>query len=203
MSENESRNLTDRLYRIVLIVAAAVIFGLLFYWIAPDLKPYVGESGAAMWSWALIVLSGIAAHWLLPRTNLAPVSRVLFAVLISTAVAMLSAWILMLVVDLPVDQGELPQVLFLVGFLALVFASIVFVPFHLLRRKLGRSVAFVYLLTGTVIPAGIVMVWRPAGQHDLLANALLAVFLGVIGGCSAIGFAIAAARFRNGSVAEP
>ncbi|MDJ0793082.1 MAG: hypothetical protein QNI98_02475 [Woeseiaceae bacterium] len=203
MSQNKSRNLPDRLYRIVLIVAAAVIFGLLFYWISPDLTPYVGENGAALWSWALIVFSGIAAHWLLPRKNLAPVSRVLFALLTSAVVAMLGAWILMLVVDLPVDQGEIPQVLVTVGLLALAFASIVFVPFHLLRKKLGRSVAFIYLLTGTFIPAGCVMFWRPAGQHDLVANSLLAVFLGLIGGCCAIGFAIAAARFRSGSIAQP
>lgn len=203
ISEDESQNLPDRLYRIVLVVAAAVIFGLLFYWIAPDVTPYVGENGAALWSWVLIVLSGIAAHWLLPRTKMAPVSRVLFALFTSAVVAMLSAWISMLVVDLPVDEGELPQVLVVVGLLALVFASIVFVPFYLLRNKLGRAVGFMYLLAGTVIPATYVMVWRPVDQNDLIANAILAVFLGVIGGCSAISFAIATARFRSTPVLEP
>ncbi len=202
MPENESRNLPDRLYRIVLVVAAAVIFGLLFYWIAPDVTPYVGENGAALWSWALIALSGIAAHWLLPRTNMAPVSRVLFALLTSAVVAMLSAWICMLVVDLPVDQGERAQMLAVVGLLALVFASIVFVPFYLLRKKLGRAVAFIYLLAGTIIPAGYVMVWRPVDQDDLVANVILAVFLGLIGGSSAISFAITTARFRKAPVAE-
>ncbi len=197
MLENESRDLPNRLYRIVLIVAAAVIFGLLFYWIFPDVTPYVGENGAALWSWALIFLSGIAAHWLLPRTDLGPVSRVLLALLTSAVVAMFCAWIFMLVVDFPVDQGEIPQVLVLVGLLTLAFASIVFVPFHLLRKKLGRAVAFIYLLTGTVIPAGYVMVWRPLGHHDSVANLLFAVLLGLIGGCSAISFAIATARFRN------
>ncbi len=193
----------NRLYRIALIVAAAVIFGLLFYWFFPDVTPYVGDTGAALWSWALIVLSGIAAHWLLPRTNLLPVSRVLFALLISAVVAMFSAWVSMLVVDAPLAQGELPQVLVAVGLSALAFASVVFVPFHLLRKRLGRAVAFIYLLAGTTIPAGYVMVWRPLGQHDLAANVILAVFLGLIGGCSAISFAIATLRFRRASVAEP
>ena len=202
-SENESRTLLDRLYRLVLIFAAAVIFGLLFYWIAPDVTPYVGENGAALWSWALIVLSGIAAHWLLPRTDMAPVSRVLFALLTSSVVAMLSAWICMLVVDAPFDQGELPQVLIVVGLLALVFASIVFVPLYLLRKKLGRAVGVTYLLAGVIIPASYVMVWRPADPHDLVANVILAVFLALIGGCSAVNFAFATARFHKAPVAEP
>lgn len=202
MSNDSSRNLPDRLYRITLIVAAAVLFGLLFYWIVPDVTPYVGENGAALWSWALIVLSGIAAHRLIPRTNLSPVSRVLFALLISAAIAMLTALICMLLVGAPLAQGEVQQVLVAVGVSTLAFASVVFVPLHLLRKRLGRAVTFIYVLAGTVIPSGYVMVWHPLGQQDLTANAILAVFLGLIGACSAISFAVATGQFRRASIAE-
>ncbi|MGI9204242.1 MAG: hypothetical protein ACR2Q3_09540 [Woeseiaceae bacterium] len=192
----------NRIYRIVLIVAAAVIFGLLLYWIAPDVTPYAGENGAALWSWFLIVASGIAAHWLLPKTNLSPVSHVLFALLAGAVVVMVIAWVFVLVVDFPVDQYGLPQVL-IVGLSSLVFASIVFVPIHLIRRKLGRAVPFIYFLTGVLIPASYVMIWRPLGQEDFSANLLSAVLLSILGACSAAVFAIATTRLRNKSVAEP
>ncbi len=196
MSEDNSRNLLDRLYRVVLIVAAAVIFGLLLYWISPDVAPYIGENGAALWSWFLIVVSGVVAHRLLPKTAMASVSQLLFALLASAAAAMVVAWVLILVVDLPVDQGGLPQVL-LVGFSALVFAGILFVPIHLVRKTLGRAVPFIYFLTGALIPASYVMIWRPLGEEDFAANLLSAVLIGFLGTCSAVGFAIATAPLRN------
>ena len=195
MSEDNSRNLLDRLYRVVLIVAAAVIFGLLLYWIAPDVTPYIGENGAALWSWFLIVVSGVAAHRLLPKTVMSSVSQLLFALLASAAVTMVAAWVFILVVDLPVDQGGLPQVL-LVGFSASVLAAIVFVPIHLIRKTLGRAVPFIYFFTGALIPAVYVMIWRPLGE-DFSANLLSAVLIGFLGTCSAVGFAVATAPLRN------
>ena len=201
MSEDNSRNLLDRLYRVVLIVAAAVIFGLLLYWIAPDVTPYIGENGAALWSWALIVLSGIAAHRLLPKTAMSSVSQLLFALLVSATMAMVVAWVFILVVDLPVDQGGLPQVL-VVGFSALGFAGVLFVPIHLIRKTLGRAVPFIYFLTGALIPASYVMIWRPLGEEDFSANLLAAVLLGILGTCSAVGFAIATAPLRNRPAVE-
>ena len=195
MSEDNSRNLLDRLYRVVLIVAAAVILGLLLYWIAPDVTPYIGENGAALWSWFLIVVSGVAAHRLLPKTVMSSVSQLLFALLASAAVTMVAAWVFILVVDLPVDQGGLPQVL-LVGFSASVLAAIVFVPIHLIRKTLGRAVPFIYFLTGALIPAVYVMIWRPLGE-DFSANLLSAVLIGFFGTCSAVGFAVATAPLRN------
>ena len=203
VSKNDSQNLPDRLYRSLLIVAAALMFGLLFYWIVPDVTPIVGETGAALWSWLLIIVSGIAAHRWLPKTNMTPVSRVLFAVLMSTLAAMLTALVFALVVELSVDQGELPQVFTAVGFSAFVFASIVFIPIYLTRKKLGRTVAFIYLLAGTMIPAGCVMVWQPLGKQDLVGNLMFAAIVGLVGGCSAIGFAIANALTPEKLVPEP
>ena len=201
MSKHRSQSPLDKFFRVVLVVAAAVTFGLLLYWIAPDVTPYVGETGAALWSWCLIIASGAFAHRLLPAMNLAPVSRVLFAVLASAAVAMLVATILALFV-LPVDQDEVPQVLLFVEFSALALASIAFVPLYLIRRKLGRAVRIAYLLTGLIMPSGYVMLWRPLGQHDFVLNVIFAGFLGLIGVFSAIGFAMAIAWSRSGAVAE-
>ena len=202
MPARNPRNLPDKLYRSVLIFAAAVVFGILLYWILPDVTPYVGETAAALWSWSLIVASGVAAHWLLPRSDLAPVSRVLFAVLVSAIVAMFAALVLALVV-LPIDRDEIPQLLIAVGLTALAFSSIVFVPLHLVGSRSGRSVVFYSLLAGSVLPAGLVMVVRPVDPNDYLGDLLLAAFVGCIGGCSALGFAIGSAWHRGKKVADP
>ncbi len=108
------------------------------------------------------------------------------------------AWVFVLVIDLPVDQGGLPQVL-IVGLFTLFFASAVFVPIHLIRRRLGRSVPFVYFLAGALIPASCVFIWRPFGQDDFAANLLSAILLGILGACSGVGFAIVTTRLRNSS----
>lgn len=186
----------DRIYRIILVVAAAAIFGLLLYWLAPDVTPYVGENGAALWSWFLIVASGFVAHRLLPDTDLSAVSHVLLALLVSAIVAMIVAWAFVLVVDLGVDEGAVPQVL-IAGLATLAFAGTVYVPIYVMRGRLGRSVPFIYLLAGALLPASCVLVWRPLGQEDTVANLLAAALLGCLGVSSAIGFAVAAARSRD------
>ncbi len=196
MSNNNSKTLADRLYRIVLILAASIFFGVLVYWITPDLSPYIGENGAALWSWGLLVICGVAAHWLLPKSDLSPVSGVLFAVLSSAVAAMLAALVLIIVV-LPVDIGQAPQMLFALCLVVLPFAGVVFVPLHLARRHLGRSVVFLYFLAGTGIPAAFVMILRPVDPRDYVGDLMLAVALGLVGACAAIGFAIATASSRR------
>ena len=195
LAESDIRSMLNRFYRITLVVAAAAIGGLSLYWIVPDLTPYVGENGAALWSWFLIIASGVGAHRLLPRANLSHVSHVLSAILVSACVAMVIAWILMLVVDFPVDQGRIPQLL-LVGFSALVLAGIVFFPIYLIQRKLDRSIAFFYFLAGILIPASCVLIYAPFGNDDIQANVLAAIVLGFLGACSAVGFAAVAGRSR-------
>jgi len=185
----------DRFYRITLVAAAAAIGGLSLYWIAPDLTTYIGQNGAALWSWFLIIASGVAAHWLLPKTNLSHVSHVLSAILVSVCVAMVVAWILMIVVDFPVDQGVLPQLL-LVGFSALALAGLVFFPIYLIQRRLDRSITFLYFLAGTLIPASCTLIYLPFGKEDFQANILSAIVIGLLGACSAVGFAAVVGRSR-------
>ncbi len=59
----------DRLYRIILILTAAVIGGLILYGITPSLAPHFGDNVAALWSWFFIFVSGFAAHRLLPNVK--------------------------------------------------------------------------------------------------------------------------------------
>jgi len=106
-----------------------------------------------------------------------------------------------MLVDLPVDPGERTQVIVLVGLLSLAFASFVFVPVHVARKRLGRALTLVYLIAGTLIPACLVMVMRPVDQNDVVANLILAVSLSVIGGCTAIGFSFTTGRFQRDRIA--
>ena len=183
----------DRLYRLVLVAAGAIVGGLLLYWLIPDLAPHIGENGAALFSWFLIIVCGVSTHWLLRRTSLARVSRVLAAVLASGFGAASAAAILIIVLDFPVDQQGIPQVL-LIGFSALGFAFAVYLPIYLIQRKLARSMISIYVLTGTIIPAAGISVYQPLGQADFEANLLSAVLLGLIGACSAVAFGIVAHR---------
>lgn len=179
----------DRLYRFILIATAAVIGGLSLYWMAPDLTPHIGENGAALWSWFLIIGCGVVAHWLLPKTSLAKVSRMLAAILVSAFAAMLAASLLNMALDFSLDEAAIPQVL-LIGFAALVFAIVVYLPIYLVQRKLVRSVVHTYIVAGALIPAACSLFFRPFGRADFEANVLAAMLLGLIGACSAIAFAV-------------
>ena len=197
MAKTKSRGLMDRLYRGVLVFAAAFVFGLLLYWLIPDVTPYIGQTGAALWSWLLIIASGMAAHRMLPRIDLSPVSGVLFGLFTGAAVAMFFAFVFAQMLNVPFDDGELPQALLFVGFSALVLASILFIPIHLAREKLGGKVVVLCLLSGVVFPAGCILLWRPLGSEEFLGNALFAGLASLVGGGSAIGFSIATSRFRG------
>lgn len=183
----------DLLYRFVLIVAAAVIGGLLLYWMVPDLTPHIGENGAALWSWTLIIACGVVAYWLLPKTNLAHVSRVLSAILASAAAAMVAAAIINFVFDFPLDEEAVPQVV-LIGFCALAFASTVYFPIYVIQRRLARAAILTYIVAGMLIPAACIFFYRPFGDADVEGNILSGVILGLIGVCSAIAFVVVAHR---------
>ena len=185
----------NTLYRTAVLLVIAVVLGLFLYWIAPDVTPYVGENGAALWSWFLIIASGIAAHFLLPRRDMSPVSDVLVALLTGSVVATIVAWVSALAVDLPLEQGPLSQLL-LVGFSALGFGCLVFVPIHLIQRRLGRSTVLIYPVAGALLPAGLALVWQPLGT-GFSEHLISAVVLGSLGASSAVGFAILTARLRS------
>ncbi|MEM1175737.1 MAG: hypothetical protein AAGA33_07515 [Pseudomonadota bacterium] len=201
MTQQTQQSLPDRIYRAILVVAAAVVFGVLVYGLLPDVKPYVGETGAAIWSWALIIGGGITAHRFLPRADLSPVSRVLFSVLSSALVAVFAGLILVLTV-LPIELGEIPAVLLSFGLSAIAFAGVVFVPLHRVGERLGGRSGLLCLLAGAVIPAITIMVIRPVDPRDFVGDLAFAVFVAVIGACSAIGFSIASAWSGTSRLSE-
>ena len=187
--------LADRLYRILLILAAALIGGLLLYAVTPNLAPRFGEDVAALWSWFLIFLSGFAAHRLLPKDDLSSVSRILLAILASSIAAMFSAWVVIAVLDVPFEQGVIPELL-LVGAAALAFATIVLCPIYWLQRKTGRYQAGMYVISGALIPAAWIFIVQPFGTDGLKWIAYEAAVFAAIGTSAAIAFVVVVGRAK-------
>ncbi len=200
MPENASQSLLNRLYRTVIVLAIALVLGLFLYWLAPDLTPYVGENGAALWSWFLIIASGIAAHFLLPKEDMSLVTDVLSALLVGAVAVMAVAWVSAIAVDLPLEEASLAQLL-VVGLAAIAYGCLLFIPIHLIQRRLGRTSALVYPFMGALIAAGLSLIWRPLGS-DSVAQTVVLVMLGILGACSAVGFSLVTLRSRNRQVNE-
>lgn len=184
-----------RLFRLILVVAVALAGGLLLYAITPDLRPRFGEDAAALWSWFLIFAAGYVAHRLLPRDDLSHVSRILLAIIASAAAAMVCTWLLILLVDFPVDDGGVGQVL-LVGSAAIAFATIVLCPIYFLRNKIGKYLIAAYLTSGVLIPATWVYLSRPFGDYEFLWLSLQAMVLAVIGASASVVFMLVVGRVR-------
>jgi len=191
----------DRIYRIILIVAAAVIGGLVLYALVPDVTPYVGTNGAALLSWFLIFASGVAAHFLLPKRDLSQVTAVLLALLASTIAAVVTAWLLMVLVDFPVDDGGAGQLL-LVGAVAFVFASLVFVPTYVFCRKIGGSPMTICLLSGVLLPAACIFILRPFGDEQSIWLVFEAAAFSLIGASASLAFVTIATRTGSSRVKE-
>ena len=191
----------DRVYRTILVLAAAVIGGLALYVLTPDMAPYVGEDGAAPWSWFLLFASGIAAHLFLPKSDLSRVSLVLVAVLASALAAVLTTWLLLVLIDFPIDGGYLGQ-LVLIGAVALVFAGFVFVPIYLFYENVGRSPKTICLLSGALLPAAWVFAMRPFGDEAMKWIALEAAAFSIIGASAAVAFTIVASRREPPKISE-
>lgn len=187
--------LVDRLYRMFLILAAAFVGGLLLYRLTPNLTPRFGEDVAALWSWFLIFASGYVAHRLLPKDDLSHVSRILLAILASSVAAIFSTWIFLVFLGAPFDDGGVGQLL-LVGSAALAFATIVFCPIYLLRRKIGRYQAVVYVMSGVLIPGAWIYILRPFGDDEFKWISYQAAVLAAIGVPAAVAFMLVAGRAR-------
>ncbi len=189
----------DRLYRTFLILAAAVIGGLLLYAVTPNLALRFGDDAAAIWSWFLILASGYIAHRLLPKNDLSHVSRILAAVFASSIAAMLSGWIFIVFFDTPFDYGGIWQLL-LVGSTALVFATFVFCPIYWLRRKIGKYQAVIYVSSGGLIPAAWIYVVQPFGTAGFEWLTYEAAVYATIGVSAAVVFMLVAGRENAGRV---
>ena len=185
----------DRLYRALLVLFAAIAGGLVLYWASPDVKPYIGENGAAAWSWFLIVASGVAAHIALPRSDLTVVSNILFAVVVSAATAVFCTAVAAFLLDFPGDDGVL-WLYALAGAAAIVMAALVYIPVYLLSRKFRRPLYAVYVALGASVPALWVFVFRPFGDDRIELITIEALILGAIGASSAIAFSLVAGRSR-------
>jgi hypothetical protein len=199
LSRKKTTVLLDRLYRILLILAAALIGGLLLYAVTPNLTPRFGEDVAALWSWFLIFLTGFAAQRLLPKDDLSRVSHILLAILASSLAAMLSTWAFIVLLDAPFDEGGVPQLL-MVGAAALAFATIVFCPIYWLRRKTGRYQAGAYVLSGVLMPAAWIFIARPFGNDGFKWIAYEAAVFAAIGASAALAFMMVAGRAKAENV---
>ena len=126
----------NRLYRTLLILAAALVGGLVIYWLTRTQVEQFGETAAALWSWFLILICGFVTHRLLPKDDLSRISWILLAIFASVVASMFSAWVLIILIDEPIDDGISGQ-LFVAGSVALVLATVVFCPIYLMRKKLA------------------------------------------------------------------
>ncbi len=167
-------------WHFLLVLIAAIVGGLALYALFPDITPYVGETGAAIWSWFAILASGIAAHIALRRSDLHRVSMVLAAILASASSVAVLAYPVMVLVDFPF-RDEWFDVLMVLAFVALSIACLVFFPVYLFSRKLRRPLTRVYLALGALIPIGWVVTARPFGDHELVWDMLIAVPLALFG----------------------
>ena len=153
----------------------------------------LGQDGAALWSWFLLFASGIVAHLVLPKRDLSTVSLVLSAVLASTLAAILTTWLILILIDFPIDGGYFGQ-LMLTGAMALVFAGLVFVPIYLFCKHAGRSPKASCLLSGALLPAIWIFAMRPFGDEALPWLALEAAAFSIVGVAAAVTFVFVANR---------
>ena len=94
-----------------------------------------------------------------------------------------------MLVDFPARDGVGSQLL-LVTFAALTLAALVFIPIYLISRRLQRSLGSIYLVSGALVPGGLILVLRPFGDIEFFWVSTVALVLGLIGAAAAWAFLV-------------
>ena len=125
-------------------------------------------------------------------------SRVMYLVgaVLASAIAVIAvSAVLAFVLDLSIEFGLVTALLSL-GALEMIFATIVFVPVHLIRKRLGGKERFAHIVAGTLIPAMAALFISLAGGVDTswVAKSLAIAAIAATGAAGAFAFAFVVAR---------